>query len=255
MRTYPHPTTGACLRLSRAQISLGNHERDYPNSGSYYAGSDSGGECGVATEAQFHTPRRSFNQSWYSIELGMVKWVNMNTELNFTTGSEQYEWIQAELAGIDRSKTPWVIFGGHRPMYIDSDNVSPPAGDQPVATLLRKHIEPLLMKAKVDLGLWGHHHSGQRTCAVFAETCKAKASSTGVYSGPYAAPIHAVIGNAGQGMSTNILKEPPAWIEYVNIKAYGYARIHAVNATYLSMEAVSDIDHSVLDTLVIDRSG
>ncbi len=28
--------------------SPGNHERDYPNSGSFYNGTDSGGECGMS---------------------------------------------------------------------------------------------------------------------------------------------------------------------------------------------------------------
>ena len=32
----------------------------------------------------------------------------------------------------------------YRPMYIDSTNTQPPAGDQPVATELRKYVEPLL---------------------------------------------------------------------------------------------------------------
>jgi acid phosphatase type 7 len=29
----------------------GNHERDWPNSGSFYAGLDSGGECGVLADS------------------------------------------------------------------------------------------------------------------------------------------------------------------------------------------------------------
>ena len=32
----------------------------------------------------------------------------------------------------------------HRPMYIDSTSTQQPAGDQPVATELRKYVEPLL---------------------------------------------------------------------------------------------------------------
>ena len=34
----------------------GNHERDFPNSGSDFGGGDSGGECGVPTQARFHMP-------------------------------------------------------------------------------------------------------------------------------------------------------------------------------------------------------
>ena len=30
-----------------------------------------------------------------------------------------------DLASVDRSKTPWIIFGGHRPMYISSNYGGP----------------------------------------------------------------------------------------------------------------------------------
>jgi hypothetical protein len=35
---------------------------------------------------------------------------------------------------------------------------------QPVARLMRQHLEPMLLKYQVDLALYGHHHSYQR-CA------------------------------------------------------------------------------------------
>lgn len=53
------------------------------------------------------------------------------------------------------------------------------------------------MQNKVDLAIWGHHHSYQRTCAVDATVCKAH-SQDGVFRGAYVAPVHMVIGMAGQ---------------------------------------------------------
>jgi hypothetical protein len=32
-------------------------------------------------------------------------------------GSGQFEFLSADLAAVDRSVTPWVVVGGHRPMY------------------------------------------------------------------------------------------------------------------------------------------
>ena len=52
-------------------------------------------------------------------------------------------------------------------MYIDSDYYE----DLDSAKDLVRNIEPLLIQAKVDLGLWGHHHSYQRTCHVTNATC------------------------------------------------------------------------------------
>ena len=38
------------------------------------------------------------------------------TEHLFEPGSPQHAWLEADLAAVDRSITPWVILGGHRPV-------------------------------------------------------------------------------------------------------------------------------------------
>jgi hypothetical protein len=45
----------------------GNHERDYPGSGSFFQNKDSGGECGVPSQTIFHMPTRNKAKSWYLI--------------------------------------------------------------------------------------------------------------------------------------------------------------------------------------------
>ena len=57
-------------------------------------------------------------------------------------------------------------------MYIDSTYTDGPYSDQSFAALMRAHIEPMLINAGVNLALWGHHHSYQRTCAVVNEVCQ-----------------------------------------------------------------------------------
>lgn len=54
-------------------------------------------------------------------------------------------------------------------MYVDSTGNESDWGDLPVSKSLRQHIEPLLIKYKVNLCLWGHHHSYQRTCPIYKE--------------------------------------------------------------------------------------
>jgi len=41
--------------------------------------------------------------------------------VNFTQGSPQWLWLLDDLRSVNRSVTPWILFGGHRPMYVDSD--------------------------------------------------------------------------------------------------------------------------------------
>ena len=41
----------------------------------------------------------------------------MSTEHDFSPQSPQYAWLEKDLQNVDRSKSPWVIIGGHRAMY------------------------------------------------------------------------------------------------------------------------------------------
>lgn len=109
-----------------------------------------------------------------------------STEHNFTVGSPQYEFIEADLAKVDRSTTPWVIVAGHRyvcetgnciriaklashgctplmrlsPMYSSSAgyNIGQGRNTNNLQTHLMANIEPLLVQHKVSLALWGHVH-------------------------------------------------------------------------------------------------
>ena len=52
-----------------------------------------------------------------------------------------------------------------------------------------------VQKYSVDLALWAHHHSYQRTCPVYQEVC--------VSNG--AAPVHVVIGMAGRELAIDLI--------------------------------------------------
>ena len=50
----------------------------------------------------------------YGFDYGSVHFVLMSTEHNFTQGSPQYKFLENHLASVNRTLTPWLIFGGHR---------------------------------------------------------------------------------------------------------------------------------------------
>ena len=79
----------------------------------------------------------------------------MSTEHDFRIGSVQYNWLLADLKAVNRSITPWLIFCGHRPMYINSYYGGAFSSDIVVADLMRKNLEPLFVKYKVNLGVYG----------------------------------------------------------------------------------------------------
>ncbi len=72
---------------------------------------------------------------------------------DFSKGSAQYTWLQADLAAIDRSATPWVFVNTHAPWY---NSNSAHQGD---GEAQRKSFEPLFYAAGVDAVFTGHVHA------------------------------------------------------------------------------------------------
>jgi hypothetical protein len=188
-------------------IILGNHESDDPSpkSGSYYNGTDSGGECSVPATHLFLNPQPAINKPWYVLALGPLTAIHISTEFNFTTGSEQWTFIRDTIAAVNKTITPWTALFLHRPMYVDSNGTTPPWGSQPVSHLLQQHVEPLFFDdngdVSVDLVIGGHFHDYQRHCAIKNYTCMTRSSGPlNVFTQPLA-PVHLVVGTAGAPIS------------------------------------------------------
>lgn len=56
----------------------------------------------------------SFSNGRFGFDYGLVHFVVMSTEHDFSRGTNQYHWIANHLANVDRSTTPWLVFTGHR---------------------------------------------------------------------------------------------------------------------------------------------
>ncbi|PIA62993.1 hypothetical protein AQUCO_00200780v1 [Aquilegia coerulea] len=187
-------------------VCIGNHEYDWPlqpwkpNWANKLYGTDGGGECGVPYSLKFNMPGNSSvptglrapatKNLYYSYDAGVVHFVFMSTETDFLPGSNQYSFIKHDLENVDRKKTPFIVFQGHRPMYTTSNE----AKDAPFREKILEHIEPLFVKNKVTLALWGHVHRYERFCPMMNFTC----ASTGLNGQDENLPIHVVIGMGGQ---------------------------------------------------------
>jgi hypothetical protein len=230
---------------------VGNHEFNWPGVGraefaSHMSQNDSGGECGVAMTRRCYMPSKDEMKPWYSFDFGPIHFLQYSTEHDFYKGSEQHRFMLDDLASVDRKRTPWLIVGGHRPMVIDSNNTMEPDGDQPVAAALREALEEAYMKYKVDMTWHGHHHSYQRTCALYKGKCVEPNRD-----GSQAAPIHLVIGHAGAWLCLNVEQQQPDIFERVELE-HGYMRVEA-NATHLHCEVVSDNDGRVMDAFTLTK--
>jgi hypothetical protein len=254
--------------FSPLMVGKGNHEQDdatHPPNGdspqTIKNGNDAGGECGVGADFRYRMPyptpttndsgTTSNNVSqagraargWYSLDASLVHFAMINTELDLSASSEQYAWLAADLAAVDRLATPWVVVMGHRPVYQMSHEL---VYDPNVW-----RVRPLLEQWKVDLALYGHEHYAEVTCPILLNNtshhdhghdsphdhdhddrhstgeshsrsrsysddfedltrCAAEADED---ADGWAAPTHAVIGNAGQSL-TPLPKVPPHYDLY-----------------------------------------
>jgi hypothetical protein len=228
--------------------AIGNHERLSPNSGDRYSNaSDSGGECGVPFRARIASPGADPAATWWSLNWGAVHFLVFNTEVDFAPGSDQHSFVAADLAGVDRAATPWLVAVGHRPMYIDSAYAGGgTAADQVVAADLRDALEPLFISSGVDLTLAGHHHSYQRTCPTVNGSCVADGRG----------PVHVVAGHGGADLTDGSMQDPtPPLFRAIDFE-HGYLRI-ATDADTLTVTAVRSADRSTVDEFslrVADRA-
>lgn len=245
---------------------IGNHEQivklDKFKPGqaqTLYSGHDSGGECGVPYLRNFITPRASDREPWYSIDLGLVHVIAIDTEMDTSMGSPQRRWLEADLAMVDRSHTPWILFAGHRAMYVDSKYRGSRSrkGDEHVCETLRRDLEPLLVKYRVSLATWAHTHTVQRSCAVVNGACVSRSQKKGghtIYDKP-SAPIHVVVGTGGASMSRTATYLTP-YMEYVDY-LYGYSKLTAHNRTHLEWQFINanntGSDGTVADSFFIQQ--
>jgi hypothetical protein len=135
-------------RVLIVRACSGNHEVDDPSLGFNPGTVDSGGECGVPYRHYFPQPTASAaavgppvtasqvaratlpvadkvaqQPLWGSWDSGSIHFVSFATEQNYTAHSAQLQWLERDLASVNRTKYPFVVFAGHRP-YLVSDSCS-----------------------------------------------------------------------------------------------------------------------------------
>lgn len=206
-------------------------------------GNQANGECGVPTIKRFIMPENGHDAFWYSTDMGLVHHTIMTAELDFAVGSTQYQWLQQDLAQVDRTKTPWLMLHVHRPMYSSEDYDQ----DQRVSLLVREHIEPLAVKYGVNVVFAAHFHAYERTCAVNAGVC-VDTETDGSLSAH--APVHIMVGSAGALRDTADFLPDTPW-SVVRTQQYGYGRMHIYNTSHALFEFVTNEDGRVWDSVWI----
>ncbi|KAD2804164.1 hypothetical protein E3N88_37541 [Mikania micrantha] len=229
-------------------IASGNHERDWPNSGSFYVNNDSGGECGVVAQTMFHVPTVNSDKFWYSTDYGMFRFCIADTEHDWREGTEQYHFIEQCFASVDRQKQPWLIFIAHRVLGYSSSLFYAVEGSfgEPMG---RDSLQKLWQKYKVDIAIYGHAHNYERSCPVYENTCMNDEKNN--YKGSLKGTIHVVAGGGGADL-TPFAPFNTTWSIFRDYD-YGFLKLTGFNHSTLLFEYKKSRDGKVYDSFTISR--
>lgn len=206
---------------------------------------------------------------WYSFDHGMAHFIQLDTETDLghgfigpdeiggsanegaspvnTTMNAQTEWLAADLAAVNRTKTPWVIVAGHRPWYLSAKNAS-----DSLCTSCKDVFEPLLLKYGVDLVLTGHSHIYER----LAPLANSKVDPNEL-DNP-SAPWYITNGAAGHydGLDSigNPRQEYSRFALDTSNATYGWSKLTFNNCSHLTHEFIASNNNTVLDTAVLYKN-
>ena len=261
-----------------------------------WCGGDSGWECGSEYLSRYRMPGANYSvptdgynstrdclatyhsvaaRYWHAYTHGPIRFVVVSTEHDFGPGSPQLLWLASELAAIDRKATPWVIVYGHRPTYCSGiylNQCGEAGASHYMAATLRRRMEPLFVKAKVDLVLWGHEHAyNSRQTSLDPVTFPIhrriwwsryerihpaiNGHVVGRTTANPAAPINLVLGMGGAGNSymSGWREPPPEWIAHREM-SFGHGRITLLSAAELHFEYVA-VDGVAHDEFFLTKGG
>lgn len=169
---------------------------------------------------------------YYSFEVAGAHILMLGSYTDFDADSDQYKWLEADLASVDRMKTPWLIALLHAPWYNTND------AHRGEGESMRKAMEELLYKARVDAVFAGHVHAYERFTRVFDN----KANPCG--------PVYITIGDGGnrEGLAMSF-KNPKPSISVYREPSFGHGRLRVYNQTHAhwSWHRNNDTDSSVAD--------
>eukprot|EP00052_Salpingoeca_macrocollata_P034138 m.10592 g.10592 ORF g.10592 m.10592 type:complete len:478 (-) comp5998_c0_seq1:31-1464(-) len=193
----------------------------------------------------------------YSFDYGNIHFLGFNSEgflglspAFITTDSAVYKWIEQDLSRVNRTRTPWVVAFGHRPLYCVESNDDCTL----FADMLRTDFEDLFFRHKVDLVLGGHRHNYQTMWPLYQnKNLCPQQSDDACFTNPKS-PVYVIDGAAGNKEHlTSMPSQLPDWSRK-NIKEYGYGMIETSNSTHLNWAFYASADGSLLDSFTIVKS-
>jgi len=159
----------------------------------------------------------------------------------FGAPNQQLQFLEADLASVDRSVTPWVVVGGHRPWYTTGDASTPCAPCQAA-------FESMMYKYGVDLAIFGHVHNSQRFVPVYNNV----ADPNGMNDPK--APMYIVAGGTGNIEGLSAVGTRQTYNAFAYATDFAYATIKFQDRHHLQIDFIRSATGDILDTSVLYKS-
>jgi len=199
--------------MSRVPTAIGG--------GDHELGGDGGSWMHFEKRFGWRNKERSGSDSflWFSWEAGLAHITMLCSFCDHKVGSLQHDWLLEDLKTVDRSRTPWLIVAFHVPFYNTMKHHGTEESDP-----MRRAMEEIFYKNKVDIILDGHIHMYERTLPMYnlTEDC--------------AGPVHFMVGDGGnhEGPTCGGFKGPqPSWSAYREF-SYGHGLLTLKDADHAS---------------------
>src|SRR4029079_2243560 len=201
---YSYTSTATCWLntinpiKSITRINIGNHENDANEGNSQYMNAF------------------GLSKQYYSFDYVNAHVLTMASEISFSKGSAQYNFVENDLkTAAANPNIKWIIVNYHRVMYTSPNTCS--ASTCKGSSSLRDAYHPLFDKYRVDLVLQAHVHNYQRTYPLKYDTVSPSSpirtsTSTSSYTDPEG-EIFATVGTGGinfnglSGKSSFVVKQ------------------------------------------------
>jgi hypothetical protein len=161
------------------------------------------------------SPRRLTEYPVFSFGYGNMYVIAMDT--NIAVDEKQYEWVKAQLEGLDRKRYQHVVVYGHHPVLSSGPHGG--AKVEPPSMILRQRYMPLFRKHHVRLLFVGHDHMFEHWVERY-EDGAGKHRIDHVLTGGGGAPLYAYAGDpdtrdyvkagAEEKVTVDRIAKPPA---------------------------------------------
>jgi predicted MPP superfamily phosphohydrolase len=189
-------------------------------------------------------------KQFYSFNYRNIHFLSMATELNYSAGSDQYQFVVNDLKkASNNGKITWIVVYSFRPFYS-----SPSTHPGPAA--LRDTYHTLFDKYGVDLVLQAHVHNYQRTFPIVFNSMHRsnptiENNNTSNYTGVQKGPLFITIGTAGQEFRALYAQAPFVVRQF---ERHGFVNIAVTeNGRELAGSFYDNNSHKLLDQFTIAK--